>query len=360
MSRLLSGLEPVETVLARLKKRMERRQDVQIDNPIDLNFRWVEAGVGQPEGRFYFTLDGKDMPLTDGAVKTAAARIDQKNPRWFQKFDDPDYFPKSFRNYNHKTGFMVRHDGNEIQAVLPDTYRVTNAYDLLVGDFLPLVTENFGALRGIGHEFDGDGDYDSFRIVGGDNLLASAGAADEIGQYLLFQLSMSENGLSDTKTWLGLYRPVSTTSALRGQTCSKWSHKVDGDKFFGRTSEMVRHTGYFNVRFTKIMGAMLAEPLPVDDQDQRMAAVDVLTILKQGRLITQNHYDNAKVYANGLTEAGTPHNTQYDLFCALTRGAQDLLNPHQKEKAEEASMLLFTERGGLLGQIQRALEKTPD
>ena len=354
---LANGLENIEDVVDRLRNRQKRRHDVFIDDVADLRFRHQEGGVDR-EDAFVMTVDGVDMPLTDGANQTASAMIKQKNPDWFSRFQDPDYFPKSFRNFSHNTGFLIRHDGHRIQAVLPNTYVVRDSYELLVEDFLPLVEENIGKLQGIGHFQEGDGDLDAFRLICSKNVVD--GIDEKYGHYLMFLLSTSENALHDTIAWLGLYRSISASAAIRSQTRTKWSHRNSGERFRNKTSDVVRGMGYYQNSFSKVLTALLNQPLPLGEDGREMDAVDVLTILKDGKMITPSHFAAAKLHANSLTEDGRPHRTQYDLFNACTRGAQDILSPSLRHKAEEVSMSLFTEPGGLLMQIQRAFERTPD
>ncbi len=355
---VLEGLEPADDVLSRLKKRRDRRKDVLVSDPVDLHFRWEEAGYGNPEGGFYMKIDGKDMLLTSGAEKTASQIIGQKDSNWHKRYQDPDFFPKAFRNFSHKAGFMIRHDGHNVQAVLSENYRIRDAYDLLVEDFLPLVSENIGEIRGIGHTQEGDGDLDSLRVVLGSNIVP--GVNDRYGQYLMFLLSTSDNGLYESKTWLGMYRSASASASLRGQTAAKWTHKSSPEKFMARTSDTVRNMAYYQGQFAKVMEALARAPLPIGADNDPLPATDVLLILRKGGLLSQSHYDAAKIYANSLTEDGRPCTSQYDVFNACGRGAQDLLNPNLRHKAEEATMLIFTEPGGLAEQLRRAIEKTPD
>jgi hypothetical protein len=356
---LLNGLEPVETILSRLLQRQQRRIDSNIKDPIDLGFQFKSAGFGQPDDGFWMKIDGLEMPLTEGAVKTAAALIGQKNPAWFNKFDDIQFFPKLFRNYQHKTGFLVRHDGTQVYAVLPDDYRVADAYDLLTDQLLPLMEESVGGIRGVAHVYSGadEGDAESFRIVAGDNIMP---LTDEYGQFAMVQLATSDNGLIDTKMWLGLYRAISTTASLRGQTVAKWSHKSEGEPFFSKVGDTVRAIGDYRASYQRIFSELLKEPLPRQTDGSDTPCADLLTLMRKGKLITKQHYDASVQYANGITEDGRQHTTQYDCYNCLTRGAADLVGMDQRHKAEEAALALFTSAGGVVDQLKRAFDKLPD
>jgi hypothetical protein len=354
----LNGLESVEDVIQRVGARKARRHDVYMDNPTDLGFTWHEVR-GEADGDFFMTIDKVEMRLTEGALKTAAMMIGQKNPKWFSRFADENFLPKSFRNFGHQTGFLIRHDGREIQAVLPDSYRVRDAYELLHEDFLPSLEDNIGGIRGIAAVEEGDGDLGSYRVVCGDNILP--GVADDMGQYMMFLLSTSENGLAKTQAWIGTYRSISQTAALRGQTGASWGHKNEGTRFFDRTGEAIQGLGIYRQQFGGVMVEMAKTSLPsLDDGKTVMAPEDVLGLLHRGKLLTKSHYDAAKQYATQLTEDKRKVSTEYDLFNCCTKGAQELENVQQRQKAEEQSMAIFTGSGGLVGNLMKALEKVPD
>jgi hypothetical protein len=118
---------------------------------------------------------------------------------------------------------------------------------------------------------------------------------------------------------------------------------------------------FYKDEFGRVMQAIAGSPMPLtDEKNVPLAVVDVLRILKRGRLIAKSHYEAAKIYATQMTEDGRAHATQYDLFVACTRGAADITNQKLREKAEEQAMLLFTEKGGFQEQLKRAGERVPD
>ena len=355
---VIPGTEPVKKVIDRIQARKNRRIDSFVNSADELQFQMRVAGVGYPADTLTMTIDGLEMPLTEGAIKTTALLINQSKPSWFQRFSDPQFFPKLFRNYQHKRGFLVRHDGFQVYAVLPDTYQIADAYELLEQNFLPSLEEHFGNVRGIEHIIGGDddGDLESFRVICGDNLVP---VEDKMGQYLMFMLSTSDNGLADTRCWIGLYRPISQSVAVRKQTSANWSHRTDSTEFFGKAGDRVRDTGYYKKAFQAHFSEMVNEPLQMRDDDSGilMSCADLVELLKKMKLIGSGHYKAARLYANSLTEDGRPRNTLYDCFNCLAIGAKDLTNLAQRQKAEESTMTLFTSKGGISEQIRRAYER---
>ncbi len=351
----LPNLESVDTVLERLRLRSRNRHDVFIDDAVDLYFRWEPGGLGG----YYMKIDGIDMPLTSGAVKTAAQRINQKNPAWFKSFVDENYFPKSFRNFAHRSGFLIRHDGKYVQAVLPSKHHIADPHQLLTETFLPALTESMGNIHGVIHQFDQDGDEDSFKLVCGQNIIPTV--PDGLGQYMMFSYSTSENGLFDTRTWVGLYRSICQSAAIRGQSCSRWTHKSDAENFLSKTGETIRNFGDYSEAFSKVFIAMTLEPLPKNEStNEIMNAMDMLNILVKGGIMTKDHFKMCRAYANQQTEDNRDITTHYDLFTVITRGARDIINHRLREKAEEVAFKIFTSSGGLMETVRRSMERIPD
>lgn len=348
----MANLTSLPGIIDILRARKARRKDVLVDSAGDLNFRWIEGGM-LPEG-FYMTVDGHDMMLTSGAEKTASYCIKQNDPRWFSRFMDTQYFPKSFRNYAHKRGFVVRTDGHNVTAVLPDNYAISNTVDLLEGDFLPLLESSFGQIRGGQLMQEGDGDMDIVRIVCGDNCVP--GMEDRFGQHLMFMLCCSENGLDSTTTSLGLWRDASGTGTVRKSTVARWGHKSSPDNFMKKTADVVLSMAFYHNQFSQVFGELVKLKMPRSDYAE-MEFSDVVNLLHRCELITERHKKNTLQYVNGLTEDGRRMETHYDLFCCLSRGAADILQSGPRLLAEQVTMELFTGAGGLNALLSKAVEK---
>lgn len=344
------GLLTIDEILEHTKARQEYTDTVDVDAAIDLSLRYEQ--VGDKQGGFLATVpvrnkDGtvqmKDLPLSDSAVKTGC-RLIKGTPEFFAESPDPDAFPKWFRNVMDKAdrkqrGMIVRHDGMKINAILPRNYLVKDAYDLL-SEFLPALQENVGDIRGVLGLEPGNGDIASYRIVMGNNIMPSL--AQDQGQFLMFNINTSEAGLIDTKTSLGLYRTFCTNSAIRTQTLSKWDHKTPFAPFYDKAAKTIRESGYLRSHYGKIFEEMLNERLP-------FPALDLLNAFKREQLITNNHFESAAIHAQASEVIN-----QYDLFNVLTRSAQDLPSIQARERAEEAAMKLFTETGGVIEALRRA------
>jgi hypothetical protein len=349
--RLPFGLLSIDEILAHAKYRAEKRDNVDVDAVADLGLHYRPA-EGGAEGGYFATVpvknnDGnvvmKQLPLSPSAIRTAC-RLIKTTPAFFEQGDDPDFFPKNFQHImdsprKKERGLLLRHDGLKINAMLPRNYVVKDAAELLE-DFIPALQSNMGDVRGVLALENTNGDYGSYRIVMGNNIMPSL--TDEKGQFLMFNIATSETGLSPTKTSLGLYRTYCTNSAIRVQTLSAWNHLSNFDPFFDKAARTIRESGYLQDAYGRIFESLLREPLP-------FPAFDLIEAFKREKLISENHAESALIHART-----DDVETQYDLFNVITRSAQDLPTITERESAEETAMRLFTEPGGVLEALRQA------
>jgi hypothetical protein len=350
---LYAELEHLDDVITRLKRRQNFIHNVYIDSPGKLDFIVREAGVNYNEDTFTMNINGQEMPLSEGAIKTAAAMIGQKNHKWFKRFADPQFFPKAFNNYNHKQGFLIRHDGNNIVAVLPDTYQICDIYTLLTEEFLPCLKKDFGEIVAVEHKPEGDfeGDYDTIKIICGKNLVTSI-PESRAGLRLMLMISSSDHGLEDTKVCLGLYRPTSGTCGLREQTNSKWAwhHKPEQfATFLSRSKNNINQMSFYAKAFSELFSELAITDLPILD-DSSPTCAHMADVLKKLKLISNKVWNNSKFYVQNATD-----HSQYNLFCCLIAAAKDIESRNQR-MAEEFSLLkLFTKKGGIYKAIRKKL-----
>jgi hypothetical protein len=165
----------------------------------------------------------------------------------------------------------------------------------------------------------------------------------------MFLLSTSEHGLSDTSSTLGLYRTICTNSAIREQSLSKWDHKTSAGKFYDDTASVIMQTGFYTDRFGQLFNELLKTPLDVEP-------TDLVAALKANKLITRAHFDNVKMALTAKTEDGRDVENQYDLFNKLTQAARDLPSIQARERAEQVTLDLFTQPGGIREVLRIASE----
>lgn len=356
MNELPYGLLTVDQIMSHVNARAANRENVDVEGAAELALHYREPSNAQPKGGFYAKVpvtlfDGtvrmEDLPLTDGAVKTACKLIGQGDPKFFSQGDDPDFFPKTFRHVIDSTkrkqrGMLVRHNKYQVTSILPRDYVVKDANQMLA-EFIPALQENVGEIKGILGIEQGEGDISSYRVVMGSNIMPSLDESK--GQFMMFNINMSENGLIDSKTSLGLYRTFCTNSAIRVQTLSRWDHRSAFSPFYDKAARTIREAGYLQDSYSKIFEELLHEKLP-------FPAMDLVDAFKREQLIASEHAKLALIYAE--TE---PAETQYDLFNILTRSAQDLSSIRQREDAEVHAMNIFTQPGGVLEALRKAEAK---
>jgi hypothetical protein len=292
----------------------------------------------------------RDLRLTDGAMKTACRQL-KTEPKYFSQFEDRMEFPRALvkgidEGKRKSKGVLVRSNGLEITSILSPDYKIRDAA-MLFDDFLEPLNEYIGDIKGVYALEQGDGDICSYRVIMGANLLPSIDA--KLGQYLIFVLSTSENGIIPTKSTLGLYRTICTNSAIRQQELCQWDHKSSFGRFYEDTASTIRTSGDFQNRYAQIFGELLGANLEVP-------ALDLVGAFKEADLITRNHADLARLYVMAPTEDGRQCENQYDLFNALTRAARDLPSIQARELAESKTLKLFTDAGGIREQLRKAAE----
>jgi hypothetical protein len=351
MSATISGLMPIDAVLANAKYRKDHRSDLKFDRAVQLGLHWQEGQRGE-NGAFYAKIDGKEMKVTNSAVKTACRMVKAK-PEFFKQSPDPDAFPKWFRNVmdaptRRNQGILVRHNGIDVEAILPSDYQVRDTYDFF-NDYAEQIGDTVGDIAGVQALERENGAHNSYRIICGTNIMPQLQA--EFGQYMMFSLNNSETGLRNDEVRLGLYRTTCTNSAVPGMTHgASWNHRSAQDTFNNKVGKLIRTTSYYRQSFGNLFNTMLQLPLPADP-------VSVLQNILDDQIISKAHAKASRNYAMGLTEMGTAHSTWYDLFNALTRGAQDMPELTARTKAEEAALSIFMDGAATSGRFNRRREQ---
>jgi hypothetical protein len=353
-SNLLGDLRNVDKELERLHVRSKGRENIFVDRVMDLGIHWKDQGHNNRSG-YFAKIDGRELPLTDGAIKTAC-RMVKTEPKYFSQFKDKSEFPRALikgidDGKRRDKGVLIRHNGLQVTAVLPQDYKVHDSAHLME-DFLEPLKENLGDIKGIQSLEQGDGDICSYRIVMGTNIMPSLD--DMHGQFMAFFVTTSENGIVPTICTLGLYRAVCTNTALREQTITRWDHrKVGFSAFYEKVAGVIHKTSYFQSQYSAVFEELLKTPLG------DMAATDLISAMYGNRLITKQHAETAALYAGNQTEDGRQVSTQWDLFNVLTAAARDLPGVQAREQAESKTLTLFTDPGGLAEQLRRAHESRP-
>lgn len=343
-----SVMEPVSVVLDHLKTRASQREDFLVRSVADLAIHWKDEGPKAGKPHYVASVDGKELPLAGSAEKTAC-RLIKTTPKYFRQFADKSAFPQSLRNVldnpaKPSGGVLVRHDGMEIKAILPADYQIRDAYTML-DEIIPTLERQVGKIQGIQKIESGWGDRLSYRMVMNRNIMPSIG---DRGQYLMLALGMSEHGLADTRLNAGLFRTLCVNSAVRTQGAT-WDHKASLSTFLNRTSDLIDYTGEYQGQFTQVFEALLKTYLEFEP-------ANILKVMKDERLISRDHFTQARQFAEMNTEDGRACETQYDLFNALTRAAQDMPTMQAREQAETATMEAFTHPGGLFERIRQAAQ----
>ena len=345
-------LEPLQTVLDDTRRRSEGRQNIPMGSVLDMNLQFADPNPRQPRGGFVAKIDGKTLPLGDGAIKTACKLMGAK-PEMFRKASDPMAFAEMLRsivdNPNRKqqgvllrTGLAPNGIDEEIQAILNPDYRIRDAHEQLE-HFAGVLEDNGMNVRGVSRLEQGFGQANSYRMIVGENVMPSLD--DLRGQFMMFVYSGSETGLVSDMTTLGLYRLICTNGAMRmdhHQLVSEWNHRQPLDRHLNKASESIRHMGYLTETWGKTFQQLANEPL-------EQPAPDLLHALRDQSLISSGHYDAAERIS--VTEQV---DTQFDFYNLLTRSAQDLPSISQREKAESTALRLFTEPGGVIEQLRRS------
>lgn len=345
-------MESFDKVMDRLDFRAKNRVNLDVDWVSDLQIHYAEQDSSKSKSGYYAKIDGKDMLLTSGAIKTACRLVKISDPTFFNQFEDRDEFPRVLRKgidegKRKRKGVLVRHNGLEVTSILAPDYKIKDANELLA-DFIGPLKENLGEPVGVYSLEQGNGDICDYRIVMGDNLVPELNP--EHGQFLMFMLTTSENGLCDTRSILGSYRNICQNSAIREQTLCKWDHKSLPNKFYSKTASTIQQIGFYTDRFSQVFQALVKAKLDVP-------AVDLVSELKRSKLITKGHAEMALMAAGEPTEDGREHETYYDLFNVLTRGARNLPSILNREQAEQSTLELFSEPGGIQEQLRIAHEK---
>jgi len=339
---VLLGLESVSSVMDRLTHRAKHTENLDVDRVFDLGLRYEDQSPSRSRSGYYARIAGRDMRLTDGAIKTACRQIKVRDSRFYSQFADKNKFVRDLHEgidlgTRKEKGVLVRHNGLEVTAILPRDYVIKDSVELL-GDFLTPLEQNLGKPLGIYSIEQGNGDKCSYRVVMGNNIMKDVDT--RFGQFMMFILTTSDHGLQDTETALGLYRSVCTNSALREEDVSSWNHKTSAGAFYDKAARLIESTGVFADQYGQIFGELLNTRLDVHAQD-------LLSEFQRAELISRAHYDIAKLRASEPTEDGREVETQYDLFNALTRAARDLPTIEQRERAEQSALQIFTYPGGI-------------
>jgi hypothetical protein len=348
-------MESVNATLERLKARAATRRQVDVERLTQLNLRWEDQSQTRAKSGYYARIGGNDMRLGDGAVKTLNRLI--KGPadlKHWENYSDRNAFCKAAVNIldnpaRRSHGVILLHDQHEVNAFLPSSYLVRSAYTML-SEFVEMLTDsNLTNIRGIDSIEYGDGDNCSYRVAMGNNIITDT--KEEHGQLMMFMLSMSETGQTNCRTSLGMYRPICTNTGIEVQTLSNWSHRAGSEeRFYNATGDNIRLTSYMQNAFSSLFSVLLKTPLEADP-------IVYLNTMKVVKLITREHWTNAKVWATMPCEDGRKCETHYDLFNALTHGAQELTSLSQREVAEQTSMEMFSTPGGLDAVLRAAAAK---
>lgn len=354
-SHSMGSLMKPDDVMERLQMRKRMWNNLDVGRISDLNIHWHDQDNTHRQSGYYAEIDGRDMKLSDQAVKGASRLVKIKDITYWNQFPDKNAFPSTLRHIldnpatngsrQNSKRLLVRHDGLQVRAVLPFDHQIKDAADLMA-DFLQMIQDNFGEIQGVSAIEQGDpGDIGSYRVVVGQNLLPEL--EDHFGQYMMFHLGTSETGAVKTKSVLGLFRTVCTNSAMRERTVSEWNHRQSLNDFYDATGNRLQQLGYYQDSYKKVFGELLNTKLEVPPED-------LLHAFKQEKLITAGHFDCAEMYVDKPTEDGRPVETQYDMFNVLTAGARDLPSIVQRQSAETRSMHLFTEPGGIFERLRNA------
>lgn len=348
---------PVEQVIEDARYRTSHRTDIYPDRFSDLGVRWLDGDNSHTQSGWYAKIGTTDMRLTNQAVRSASRMVRVKDTRYWDQFPDRNAFPMTMAhvlenpamlgNRKNAKSLLVRHNGLEVTAILPATYKVMDAPELLTS-MHDMIKDNMGKISGVSVVGDAAGDQLSYRFVIGENIMKSL--RSELGQHMMFLLATSESDAIPTETALGLFRTVCTNSAIREKSRMTWSHRGPVGSFMDRTGETIRMGGYFQGQYAKVFGELL-------DTNLDMPARDLLHTLRSEGIISNAHFDACQVGVDGMTEDNRPIETQYDMFNLLTAGAQSLTNVQQRQNAEARSMQLFTEAGGVYGQLQQIAVK---
>lgn len=356
-----AALLPVNDVLERLEMRAKGFENLDVSRVSDLGIHWSDQDTQHSESGWYAKINGRDMILSQQAVRTGSKLIGQADSRHWLKYPDRNAFPTALAHIleNEATNgsrrepkrLVVRHDGIKVRAMLPFSYKIRDSYNLLA-DFIEMITENVGEVQGVSvieaDDFDPHaepGDITSCRVVVGSNIMPSL--QPQFGQYMMFLMANSETGAMNAVTGLGLFRTTCLNSAIRNQIMCSWGHKGGLEEFYDATAERIQQIGYYQDQYANIFGELLSSKLEVPSRD-------LLHGFHSEKLITTGHFDAAEMYVDAPTEDGRPVETQYDLFNALTRAAQDLPTYAQRQQAEATTLHLFTEPGGIFERLRNA------
>ena len=359
------SLQTVDSVLERLRVRSKGFTNFDVEKVSQLGIHWSEADTSHRKSGYYARVSGRDMLLTEQAIRGASKMVRVADIRYWNQFPDKDAFPKTLRhvlenpatsgNRANAKRLLVRHDGIKVRAIQPFTYRIKDAYDLLT-EFVTMLTDSVGEIQGISSIEEGEpGDVCSYRCVLNKNIMPMLPA--KYGQHMMFLLATSETGAnvsfgSTAATALGLYRTTCLNSAIREKLVTKWNHRSKGlDKFLQHSGERIEQIAYYQNTYAEIFRELLRAKL------DKIAPRDLLCAFNNEKLITSGHYDAALAYIDSPTEDGRSVETQYDMFNVLTRSAQDLETLAKRQAAETRALHLFTEQGGVFERLRNAAEE---
>jgi hypothetical protein len=351
-----NDLEQVNSVIADARRRSESRQNIQVPSIADLNIQYVDPSPRAPKGGYVATIDGKTLPLGDGAIRTGCKLMKSK-PDFFRQFTDPMAFAQTLRNVIDnpsrkqqgvliRTGLGANNIDDEIAAILPPDYNIRDAHEQLT-DFAGMLEDYAGQpVRGVSRLEQGHGDHVSYRMVLGDNIMP--GLDDLRGQFMMFMYGGSETGMAPDQTTLGMYRLICTNGAMRldnHQLVSEWNHKSGLDKYLSKTAETIRHLGYFGDTWGKVFAEANTKKLDVH-------ALDLLHAVREEKLITSGHYDAAERLSVAAVDG--PVETEFDFYNLLTRAAQDLPSISARQRGESSALQMFSQAGGVVEAVRKA------
>lgn len=345
-------IRDIEGVRKELQSRHDSYYNYHANNVADLGLGWQDQSPNHPESAYYAHIDGKQLPLSENALKQICKMV-KSTPEMWDQASDKDAMPKFVRhvldNKPSFDGLALRHDGYKVRAILPRDYQVKDASELL-DEILEPIQENVGDIQGISLVDESSGDISSIRIVAGTNLMPSL--QNSFGQYFMYLINTSDTGAIDTQTVLGLWRSICSNSAIKEEQMARWDHRNNYDGFWNRSMDVIRQFSYFKPQITSLFEELTKARLEVDPYA-------ILNEMRRKKLITNSHFDMAKFWLKVPTEDHREIETQYDLYNVLTRAAQDLPSLASQHKAELAAMKIFTEPGGIVARLQEGAKNNP-
>ncbi len=358
-------LTPINQVIEKTRQRAKNHPTWDIDQIAEMGIEYTDSHPHLKSGNGGYiakqVLDSKKVPmlLSESAIRGACRLIGAK-PSFFEDAEDRNALPKFLKNkldnpnrsgehaFKFRTGYATDENENGfyevVDAILPGSYQVRDAHEQLAG-FAELIHENLGPIKGVMVDERGFGEMLSYRMVVGDNIMPNV-KDEATGQFLAFNLRMSETGAISDETALGLYRLVCQNGALSfdGRQIGKWSHKTPLSDYLNKAGGSIHAASGMASTWGKIFAEM-------NEATLKHPAADYLEMMRARQLITKAHHGMAENHAKSGLE---PVSTHYDLFNLLTRGAQDLSHPTQRHKAERETLRMFTSGGGFIESLDKA------